>query len=95
MKLTFEWMSQLRLAAGQARQSLDCAEGTCLTGALEQVLEQLPAERSLALRTLLMDADGLASTLLVAVDGVHIPCTSDPTLTDGATILLSSPIAGG
>jgi len=95
MNLTLEWMSQLRVAAGSARQTLDCRHGIRLTKALEQALAELPPDRALALRPLLMADERLSSTLLVAVDGVQVPFESDPALTDGATILLSSPIAGG
>ncbi|HIF39662.1 MAG TPA: hypothetical protein EYQ74_01015 [Planctomycetes bacterium] len=95
MKLTVEWMSQLRVAAGSAQQLLDCPDGTRLTEALEQALAELPPDRALALRPLLLADEGLSSTLLIAVDGVQVPCGTDPELTAGATVLLSSPIAGG
>lgn len=95
MKLTLEWMSQLRVAAGSARQTLECRDGTRLTQALEQALAELPQDRALALRPLLMAGQRLNSTLFLAVDGVQVPFDTDPALTDQATILLSSPIAGG
>lgn len=95
MNLTLEWMSQLRVAAGSARQTLECRDGARLTEALEQALAELPPDRALALRPLLIGDERLGSTLMVAVDGVLVPFEKDPELTDGATILLSSPIAGG
>ena len=95
MKLTLEWMSQLRDAAGSAQQIIECGDGSHLTEALERALEELPGDCSGPLRTLVMSNGRRHPAILVAIDGVHISPDADPPLTDGATILLSSPIAGG
>jgi hypothetical protein len=95
MKLTIEWMSQLREGAGMARQAVDCPDGTHLNEALEQVLTELHPDRASALRPLLMAGEHRSSALLVAVDGVQIASDQNPVLSAGAILLLSSPIAGG
>ena len=95
MKLKLEWMSQLRVAAGQARQSVECEEGTRLEQALRLALEQLPPDRASALSALLLDGGALSPSLLIAVDEIQVPIGTDPSLTDGATLVLMAPIAGG
>jgi len=95
MKLTIEWMSQLRDAAGAAQQVLECPDTCHLTQALELALAELPTIHSDPLRSMVMPNGHRHSAILVAVDGVQIACDADPILSDGATILLSSPIAGG
>jgi hypothetical protein len=95
MKLTLEWMSQLRDAAGIAQQIIECRDGSHLTEALERALDGLPEDRSGPLRTLVLSDGRRHTAILVAIDGIHVTPDADPPLTDGATILLSSPIAGG
>ena len=95
MNLKLEWMSQLRVAAGQALQTVECDEGARLKRALELALDQLPADRARALKVLLFDGESLTQGVLVALDGVQVPHGTDPELSDGATLLLGSPIAGG
>ncbi|HJM57887.1 MAG TPA: hypothetical protein QF446_11235 [Planctomycetota bacterium] len=95
MKLTLEWMSQLRVAAGTALQVLDCPDGVQLTEALEQAIAALPDDRSEALRPLVLVDGRRVSALLVALDGVQVLTDGNPELRPGSTLVLSSPIAGG
>ena len=95
MKLTLEWMSQLRVAAGTALQVLDCPDGVQLTEALEQAIAELPKDRCEALRPLVLVDGQRVSALLVALDGVQVLTDGNPELRPGSTLVLSSPIAGG
>lgn len=95
MKLTLEWMCQLRVASGQARQKVECDDGTRLAQAVGLALAALPPDRGRALGALVMHDDALSPSLLIAMNGIQIPVGTDPLLADGATLVLMTPIAGG
>ena len=89
MKITIEFLAQLRVAVGEARTTLECAEGTRVV----DLVESLAGTHGEDFRGLTLDGDGVRRTLLVAIDGRQAG-GEDP-LADGDVLVLGTPIAGG
>lgn len=87
MRITIEWMSLVRVAAGAREQGVECYEGITLNEAPEQASD----ETGELLRAALFDSSGRVPSLLIAVNCVHIPQAANPTLEPGVTVLVSSP----
>lgn len=92
MRVTVEFLAQLRDAAGTARMSLDC-EPACT---VQELVLRLAAENGGALGQLLLDDQGrLAPTILLALDGRALRWEETTELRDSSTVLLGTPVAGG
>ena len=91
MKITVEYMAQLRDAMGCSQQSVELADGTALAGLIASV-----ASGGGRGRELLLDAQALPrASVLAFVDG-RLRRAGDPTaLSEGATVVLSTPVSGG
>ena len=90
MKITVEFMAQLRVAAGAPRTDLECEEG----GTVAAVLRTLAGEQGEEFRALTLDEHGeVSSTLLVAVGGRRVG--GDHVLQAGDALVLGTPISGG
>ena len=92
MKVTVEFLAQLREAAGTSRMILDC-EPACT---VQDLVLRLAAENDGALRQLLLDDEGrLAPTILLALNGRALRWEDTTVLGEASTVLLSTPVAGG
>lgn len=90
MKVTLEYFGTLREAAGLNQEDLDLAVGADGTMLLQSAAEK----HGEPLRSLLLNAEGTPHPwLLIAVDDMVE--TRAIELSQGAHVLLSSPISGG
>lgn len=89
MKITIEFLAQLRVAAGLARTTLECADGTRIV----DVVHALAAAHGDGFRGLALDGENVRRALLVAVDGRQ--ASGEDPLADGDVLVLGTPIAGG
>jgi len=93
MKVTFAYTGQLAGAAGVAEEEIALEDGITLAAALAQ----LTAKYGGKFAELLVDESGAPrSTLLVAMNDEQV-CGeySEILLSDGANLMLMTPIAGG
>lgn len=90
MKITVEFLAQLRVAAGEPRAVLECEEGATVAAVLAR-LAQAHGEEFRALT--LDDAGAAKSTLLIAVEGRQV--RGDGPLRAGDVLVLGTPISGG
>ncbi len=93
MKVTFAYTGQLAGAAGTAEEEVELEVGTSLAAALAK----LTASYGGKFAELLVDGSGATrSTLLVALNDEQVSGDYDEvTLTDGANLMVMTPIAGG
>ena len=89
MTVTVEFESQLRGPAGCSRQTATLPEGR----ALRDLLHDLAAARPELRPHLFADADSVRPSLLLFVN--NQPAAATDVLSDGATVTLVPPIAGG
>ena len=90
MNITVEFLTQLRVAAGETSCTVQCEPGTTV----QALVERLARERGLGFRALVLNGDdALARSLLVAVGGRQV--RGDGVLADGDELVLATPIAGG
>ena len=87
MKITIEFLAQLRVAAGLARTTLECATR------IVDVVHALAAAHGDGFRGLALDGENVRRALLVAVDGRQ--ASGEDPLADGDVLVLGTPIAGG
>ena len=90
MQLQVEYFGQLRIAAGLERETVQLPDGSDAQCLVRTLVES----RGDALREQLVNADGMVHPwILIAIDD----CAGSPgsPLTDGQTVVLSSPISGG
>ncbi len=92
MRITIQFLAQLRLAAGEASTTIECEEGSTVRA----VLRRLAGELGEDFRALALDEAGEpARTLMVAVSGRQVRGGSPGALSDGDELVLGTPIAGG
>lgn len=92
MRITVELMAQLRVALGATQVRVEVEEGATLQDVLRKLLDECDGDRN----ALLLTADGsLSPTVIASVHGRALPNGAEVILTDGDTISLFSPIAGG
>ncbi len=93
MKVTFAYTGQLAGAAGVAEEVVALDEGSSLAVALAQ----LTAKHGGKFAELLVDDSGAPrSTLLVAMNDEQVcDAYAEVVLSDGANLMLMTPIAGG
>lgn len=90
MRITVEYLAQLRVAAGTSRAEVECPDGSTVT----VLVAQLADTHGEAFRSLALDEEGaVRRTLLVAAGGRRV-AGSDP-LREGDVLILGTPIAGG
>ncbi|MFT4538188.1 MAG: molybdopterin converting factor small subunit [Planctomycetota bacterium] len=92
MRITIELMAQLRVVFGAGALQLEVPAGATLA----QVLQQLVRDHGDESCCWILDEDGARSrTVIATLAGATLPPGSDPALSDGDSIFLFSPIAGG
>jgi len=95
MKVKVELTGQLRAAAGRDTIPLDLAAGATIGDLMTKLVATGPP----AVRPHLATADGrLQPTLVVVIDGEALPNTGHretATVSEGATVVLIPPVAGG
>lgn len=92
MKLTIEYKTQIKSAAGIAREDIEL-EGDCTLKAAVQHVAQKHGD---PLKKMLLDPEGhLQKAILLFLKDQHINWSDSPELTDGDVITLFSPISGG
>jgi molybdopterin converting factor small subunit len=90
MKITVEFMAQLRVAAGEPRTVVECDEGTTVAA----VLGSLARTHGEEFRALTLDpGGGVNSSLLVAVEGRRV--RGESVLRADDALVLGTPISGG
>jgi len=90
MRITVEYLAQLRVAAGAARAEVECPEGATVAA----LLARLADTHGDAFRALALDDDGaVRRTLLVAAGGRRVG--GEDALHEGDVLILGTPIAGG
>ena len=90
MRITVEYLAQLRVAAGAARAVVECPDGATVAS----LLARLADDHGDAFRALALDEDGaVRRTLLVAAGGRRVEGAE--ALRDGDVLILGTPIAGG
>lgn len=92
MTIQLEFTAQLRRAAGVKTATVELSQGATLQSLLSAVRDQFGPEFR---RQLLTTAGALQPTLLVFRGDSQVPAGSDPSLVDGETVTLMSPISGG
>lgn len=92
MRVTVEYMAQIKRAAGTGREVIELPSGTTLTA----VLSQLAENHGDPLAGMLLDADGNPiRSLLLFLGDEQVRLEENPTLTDGSQLTISTPISGG
>ena len=94
MKIQFCYTGQLSAAAGAVEESVELADGVSVSGALRDRIEAHGGKFA----ELLVDDSGTPrSTLLVALNDEQVAgdAYDSTALSDGANLMLITPIAGG
>lgn len=92
MKITLNYMGQLRHLTGKDSDQIECAQGTSLADLITEASKQYD-ERFVKI---VMDATGaIRSSLIIIIDGVSVERDVAPNLSDGDSITLLTAIAGG
>ncbi len=92
MKITIHYHAQSRLAAGRALEVIDIVESITL----KQLICRVADKHGQPLRAMLLsDVSGPNPSLLLFVDEEQVRSDSNRPLSDGAEVIIFSPIAGG
>ncbi|MAT16894.1 MAG: hypothetical protein CMJ46_16665 [Planctomyces sp.] len=92
MRVTVEYMAQIKRAAGTGREEIELPDGTLLSDALTQLAES----HGDPLAGMVLDGEGKPITsLLLFLGDEQVRLEANPTLTDGAQLTISTPISGG
>lgn len=90
MRVTVEYFGPARAAAGVSRETIETGPATAL-----ELVTRLARERGGRLARLLLAADALATTVLIAV-GERQATADDPIrLRDGDEVAIIPPVSGG
>ncbi len=92
MKIDVNYVAQLKTIRGRATETLELEQGATVRG----VIDHLVRQQGTKLRDMLLNGDGtIRSSILIFVGDAQVnPECADP-LTDGQTLTLLSPMAGG
>lgn len=92
MKVTVNYLAQLKQAAGVSSESIDL-ESPC---SVQDLVVQLASDRGEPLRSFLLDpAGGLRTSILLIVGETQIHWETPVQIKEGDTISFLSPLAGG
>ncbi|MCA9041256.1 MAG: MoaD/ThiS family protein [Planctomycetaceae bacterium] len=92
MRITVEYMAQIKRAAGTAREEVELPGGATLG----ETLSQLAKQHGDPLAGMLLDADGKPiNSLLLFLGEDQVRLEKNPVLQDGAQLTISTPISGG
>ncbi len=91
MNVHLIWFGQLRDAAGVAEESVAAVPGATVAS----VLVDTAAAHGERLRGLLLADGAVAPTILVSMNDVQVTDASATEVTDGASLVVMTPISGG
>ncbi|QDU82856.1 ThiS family protein [Polystyrenella longa] len=92
MRVTVEYMAQIKRAAGHGREEIELPEESTLADAL-QLLAKSHGE---PLSVMLLDATGQPiNSLLLFLGQDQVRLEENPLLVDGSELTISTPISGG
>lgn len=92
MRITLEYATQLKAAAGVAEESFDLPAGA----GIQELLESAAEKHGAGLRRILFDSGGrVHPSLLVFVGDTQVRAGESPRLNGGDTVTILSPISGG
>ncbi len=92
MKVTLNYMGQLRYLSGKASEQVDCAGGRSLS---EMLTEVSKAYDQRFIDVIFDDAGALRSSLMIVVNDKPVDKELVQSLSDGDSITLLTAIAGG
>ena len=92
MKVTLNYMGQLRSLTGKDSDKVECSQGASLADLLTEAAKKY--DRQFA--NIVLDGTGIIRpSLIIIIDGVSADKDAPPNLSDGDSITLLTAIAGG
>lgn len=92
MKVTLEYMGQLRYLTGQNSDQIDCSQGTSLSDLMTAASKKYDDR---FVNIVLDETGAIRPSLVVVINGATVSKDDTPNLSDGDSVTLLTAIAGG